>query len=81
MPFSIELDCAPGNPRPGDLLPGVLEGTGVTLNVEDTVSRFFGNWEWQIPADQEPAFVASRELIKQRITQLYGAGLIRYGSW
>lgn len=40
----IELDCGPGSPRPGDLLPEVLEGTG--LPVREPVSTFFGNWTW-----------------------------------
>ena len=40
----LELDCPPGSPRPGDLLPGVLEGTGLEKSPEDTTSRLFGNW-------------------------------------
>ena len=42
--YSIELDCAPGGPRPNELLPSVLEGTGVTLDPEITVARCFGNF-------------------------------------
>ena len=79
--YSIELDCAPGWPRPSDLLPGVLEGTGVTLDVENTTMRLFGNWQWLIPDDQVEAFLAARETIKARIKALYENGTIRYGSW
>lgn len=79
--YTIELDCPPGSPRPGDLLPQVLAGTGVELKPEDTVSRFFGNWTWVIPEEQVKAFEESRELIKERITDLYHRGMIRYGSW
>lgn len=42
---TIELDCAPGMTRPGDLLPAALDGTGITAEqLGDPVSRFFGNW-------------------------------------
>ena len=79
--YTIELDCPPGDPRPGDLLPQVLEGTGVVLDPDKTDGRFFGNWTWTIPEDQEPQFEAARETIKSRIKDLYSRGTIRYGSW
>ena len=41
---TIELDCPPGNPRPGDLIEGVLEGTGLAPG--ETVARVFGCWVW-----------------------------------
>ena len=40
----IVLDCGPGLPRPGDLLPAALEGT--TLQVQSPVSKLFGEWTW-----------------------------------
>jgi hypothetical protein len=76
---TIELDCAPGLPRPGALIEGVLEGTG--LPVRDTTSRFFGNWTWDysdIPAEK---WAEVKPILKQRIEALYHAGRIRYGSW
>jgi hypothetical protein len=79
MHQTIELDCAPGNPRPGDLLPGVLEGTGIP--VREAVSKLFGNWTFDysdIPADQ---WEKAKPIIKARIEALYHAGRIRYGSW
>jgi hypothetical protein len=81
MAYTIELDCPPGTPRPGDLLPGVLAETEVSLDPDETVSRLFGNWMWEIPAAQEAAFLKSRNVIKSRIKELHTAGLIRYGSW
>lgn len=81
MEYTIELDCPPGSPRPSDLLPGVLAETGVTLDPENTVGRFFGNWTWVIPEDQHAAYVAARDTIKGRIQDLYKRGSIRYGSW
>jgi len=41
---TIELDCAPGFPRPGDLIGGVISGLG--LEARDPASMFFGNWAW-----------------------------------
>lgn len=79
--FTIELDCAPGSPRPNELLPSVLEGTGVTIDPDETVSRFFGNWKWQVPDDQVEAYLVARDRVKARVTELYRRGLIRYGSW
>jgi len=79
--YTIELDCQPGSPRPGDLLPAVLKDTGVTLDPTKPQATFFGNWEWVIPTEQEEAFKAARETIKARITKLYNSGAIRYGSW
>lgn len=79
--YTIELDCAPGYIRPGDLLSGVLEGTGITLDPKKPQSMFFGNWEWRIPDEQIETYLKVRDTIKERITKLYNNGDIRYGSW
>ena len=76
---TIELDCAPGMTRPGDLLPGVIEGTG--LPVRDAVSKLFGNWVFDysdIPADQ---WEKAKPILAMHITELYYSSRIRYGSW
>jgi hypothetical protein len=76
---TIELDCAPGWPRPGDLIAGVIEGTG--LEPRESVGRLFGNWTWDysdIPAER---WKAVQPILKERITDLYHKGYIRYGSW
>lgn len=78
---SIELDCAPGSPRPGDLLPAVLDGTGIQLDPNKPDSAFFGNWKWVIPAEQHEQYATVKELIRNRIMDLYHLGRIRYGSW
>jgi len=79
--FSIELDCQPGSPRPGELLPGVLEGTGIEIDPDEPDGTLFGNWTWNIPEQFEELFETHRETIKERISKLYNNGLIRYGSW
>lgn len=76
---TIDLDCAPGSPRPGDLIGDVIAGTGLPLR--DTVSRLFGNWTWDY-SDVSPAvWEEAKPLLKERITKLFESGAIRYGSW
>ncbi len=77
--YVLELDCAPGLPRPGDLLPGVLKGT--KLKLDRPSSMFFGNWAWVIPAEQEALYEKNRNKIAKRIKALYEVGAIRYGAW
>lgn len=76
---TIELDCAPGTPRPGDLIGGVLEGTG--LEAGEPVSTFFGNWTWEFDVSQERWEGEVQPVIRPRIEELYHGGVIRYGSW
>lgn len=76
---SIEIDCAPFTPRPDTLLPNVLKGTG--LKLKKPTLMLFGNWEWVIPKAQEKRYQKHKKLIKERITNLYKTGQIRYGSW
>lgn len=75
----IELDCAPGGTRPGDLYPGVIEGTG--LEVRGTTSRTFGNWIWDYSDVPKEIWDAAQPTLEKRITALYKAHRIRYGSW
>jgi hypothetical protein len=76
---SIELDCPPGSPRPGDLIDGVIAGTG--LPNKGPGSKFFGNWTWyyDIPRDEWESRI--QPIIEPRIKQLLENGSIRYGSW
>jgi len=76
---TIELDCAPGYPRPEDLIDGVLEGTG--LPKRETVSRLFGNWTWDYHDIDPEVWAETKPILKEHITTLYERGEIRYGSW
>ena len=77
-PCTIELDCPPGTPRPDDLLPAVLEGTG--LPVREPISKFFGNFTWDYE-DMREVFIKAKPTLQERIEKLYYEGVIRYGSW
>lgn len=80
MERSIELDCPPGYPRPGDLIDGVLQDTG--LNPGEPVAKSFGCWTWVFPDVPEDEWKDRiRPIIKPRIEALYHSGVIRYGSW
>lgn len=76
---TIELDCAPGTPRPGDLIAGVIKGTG--LPRRETVSRLFGSWEWNYSDIPKAKWLKVQPILEERIKTLYHAGVIRYGSW
>lgn len=82
--FSIELDCAPGTPRPADLIQGVLAGTGLETKDFDTANPFFGHQTWVLRAEagKDETFQAVKEkVIRKRVESLYFRGVIRYGSW
>lgn len=76
---TIELDCPPGSPRPGDLIGGVIEGTG--LPERETVARVFGEWVWDYSDVSPEEWKAIQPTLKERIEKLYNQGLIRWGSW
>jgi hypothetical protein len=81
---TIELDCRPGNPRPGDLIDGVLKGVkidGKQLKAGDTIGTFFGCWTWGFDIPRDVWEKEVQPIIQPRIEKLYHSGLIRYGSW
>ncbi len=78
-PQTIELDCAPGTMRPGDLITGVISETG--LEPKEACSKFFGNWEWDYSDVPKEEWMKVRPLLKERVKSLYTHGYIRYGSW
>ena len=80
MQKTIELDCPPGNPRPGYLIAGVIKDTG--LKEKDPHSTMFGNWTWVYTDDvTDEQWEHIAETLELRIHALYKRGLIRYGSW
>lgn len=80
--ITIELDCPPGNPRPDDLLPSVLENTGLIPDDFQVISKLFGNWEFTLKDENKNQMYAEqRDTIGGRIKDLYQKRIIRYGSW
>ena len=81
-PITIEIDCAPGNPRPGDLFPGTIADTGLTEDDFEITSKLFGNWTWQLTNEaKRDLYEQHKEVIGNRIRTLSDRGQIRYGSW
>ena len=76
---TIELDCAPGMTRPGDLIQEVIKDSG--LPEKEDCGRSFGNWTWDYSDIPKGVWEKAQKLIKSRIEALYHAGAIRYGSW
>ena len=76
---TIELDCPPGSPRPGDLIEKVIEETG--LELKETSGRFMGNWSWKYDDVDPEKWEEIKPILKRRIERLYRKGIIRYGSW
>lgn len=81
MTHTIELDCAPGCPRPDTYLPRVLKGTGIDPDKLTLAGQFFGNWTWVVPEELDARYAEVRPTVKKRIEDLYNQGAIRYGSW
>lgn len=82
---TIEIDCAPGETRPGDLIGLVVQGTILENSPQAapdaTVGRFFGCWTWSFPNVTDDEWKQIQEITKPRIQQLHFEGTIRYGSW
>jgi len=76
---TIEIDCPPGYPRPGDLIEDVIKGTGLPLRQD--VSRIFGNWEWDYNDINSEVWVKAKPILEERLTKLYDNGVCRYCSW
>lgn len=79
MEQTIELDCPPGGTRPGDLIDGVIAGTGLPKRKD--VSRLFGEWTWDYSDIPEEMRKRAQPILGERIAKLYNDGIIRYGSW
>jgi len=78
-PQPIEIGCPPGNPRPGDLLLGVIEGTGLEVRSPTTMS--FGDWEWDYSDIDPEKWKEIKPILKERLVKLYDSGVVRYASW
>lgn len=76
---TIEIDCPPGGIRPGDLIEGVIQGTG--LQLKESSGRFFGNWTWDYSDVDSEVWIKVKNILKERLTELYNNGTIRYASW
>lgn len=82
---TIELDCAPGTPRPDSYITEVVRGTALEglpeADSQAAVSRLFGCWTWSFPNVAPEVWAEVQKVTKPRIEALFRSGRIRYGSW
>jgi hypothetical protein len=89
--MNIEIDCPPGETRPGYLFKSILEilskhgnqkikdFSKKNLNKEPD-TKLFGNWTWNLEIQTEIQGEVQNEF-KKRLTEYYNNGIIRYASW
>jgi|EP00966_Prymnesium_polylepis_P164854 hypothetical protein len=75
----IVLDCEPGVVRPGDLIPGFLEGTGI--EPVEASSKLFGSCTFKFDHIDKSVWETNQKTFEERIKLIFDQGLIRYGSW
>jgi hypothetical protein len=75
----IGIDCPPGDPRPGDLFPKVLRGTGLRKSDFEDPLMLMGAWLWILKASSEKQaiFLVKRSILKRRLMRLLNRGIIR----
>ncbi len=74
----IGIDCPPGEPRPGDLLPNVITGTG--LKNKRPAVKWFGAWQWEYRIS-EKKWKSIEPIIVSRLRDLYSEKVIRGAIW
>ena len=76
--INLNIDCAPGSPRPDGYAKVVFEYLGIEYT--EPISKFFGNWIWHIPVD-EVKYDKELPWISDYLKRLYSRGSIRYAGW
>jgi hypothetical protein len=78
---TIEIDCAPGNPRPDSYIKGVMENSGVEFDGREPIGKLFGQWTWDFSDISDDIWQKAQEVFAKRLTELYNFGAVRYASW
>jgi hypothetical protein len=74
----IHLECPPGEPRPGDLIAELIDGTG--LSVRKDVSRVYGHWTWDYSDVPRSVWDSAVPSIERRMRYLSKTGVICAGG-
>lgn len=72
----IQIDCAPGNIRPGDILKEVIQDT--ELKYKEPISTFMGEWTWEYNEIDTKLFIKIKDIIFPKLKKAYDEGRIRY---
>ena len=88
--MNIEIDCPPGNPRPGDLFKAIMESLSKNSNQEikdfsqenlnSEPTKNFGCWTWDLEIKPE-IHSEVQSVFKNRLMEYYQNGIVRYASW
>jgi hypothetical protein len=73
---TLEIDCAPGGIRPGEVLERVSEGT--KLQPKEPNGMAFGNWIWHYDEMDDESWEEAKKIIFPRLKEAYEQGVIRY---
>jgi hypothetical protein len=75
----IGIDCPPGEPRPGEVLPKVLARSGLRVADFDRPTKLMGAWIWTLKDDptKRAIFLVKRALFRDRLVTLLEQRLIR----
>jgi hypothetical protein len=77
----LVIDCDPMSPRPNTHLKGLFEGTHLSEESLELINQSFGEWTWAVKPEAAAEYERRRNVIAERLKQLYARGLIRYGRW
>jgi hypothetical protein len=88
--LEIEIDCPPGYTRPDVYFKNIVETLksnenkairefSETLKNLEPVSKRFGNWVWEI--DAKNLHTELQNIFKEKLTEIYNKGGVRYASW
>ena len=81
-PWTIEIDCWPGAPRPSVVLPPLLRSVGLSLDDFEEPTCKFGEWSYQLrPSRLQAAPLEVRVAFGKGLVELYNKGAVRYASW
>lgn len=78
---TIEIDCAPGNLRPGDVMKSMIEELELPFKYKETSGRLFGNWTWTFNEFNEEDWRAIQKKVGPYLTKCWEKGTVRYASW
>jgi hypothetical protein len=78
---TIEIDCAPFSTRPDEHFKNMCTDLDMQLEGFKLVSKFFGNYTWEILPFYEEIYKSKQHLVKDWLTKLHNNGRCRYASW
>lgn len=88
----IEIDCQPGSLRPDYFYNNIIDSLqhNQNQNIKNEfeklknnkpVSKLFGNWTWKLDINNTKTESEIQAIFKEKLTQYYNNGAIRYAGW